>query len=330
MKISYYLPKKHLNNDELSKIYEGWTSDKIFKKTGIKSRHISDDNEFCSDMAVRAAENLFKEYDINKKDIEFLVLATQSPDYALPTTACIVQNKLKLEKTVGALDINLGCSAFVYGLSIAKAMVSSGIVDNVLLITSEMYTKRIHPMDKSVRTIFGDGAAAVLIEKKDALNIGNFEFGTDGSGYDKLIIPASGIKELSYDNADKEQIDSSKNVRTAKNIFMDGSAIFNFTIDTVPECIENVLEKNNMEKSDIDMFVFHQANKFMLDHLRKILDIPKEKYIVDIETTGNLVSASIPIALKNAELAGKIKKGDKVLIVGYGVGLSWGAVVIKY
>lgn len=330
MKISYYLPKKCLDNEELAEIYEGWTADKIFKKTGIKSRHISGENEYCSDMAVNAAKQLFKEYDIDKNDIEFIILTTQSPDYALPTTACIVQDKLGLKKSTGALDINLGCSAFVYGLSLAKAMVKSGTVNNVLLIASEMYTKRIHPMDKSVRTIFGDGAAAVLIEKDDICKIGNFDFGTDGSGYDKLIIPASGLKELSYENADVEMTDESRNVRTAKNIYMNGAAIFNFTIDTVPECIDNVLKKNELQKTDIDMFVFHQANKFMLDYLRKILDIPRDKFIIDVETTGNLVSASIPIALKNAELNGKIKKGDKVLIVGFGVGLSWGAVIIDY
>lgn len=330
MKISYYLPKKELSNDELAELYEDWTAEKIYKKTGIKSRHISAPNEYCSDMAVKAAEKLFEEYGIDKRDIEFIILATQSPDYALPTTACLVQDRLGIPKSAGAIDINLGCSAFVYGLSIAKAMIRSEMVANVLFITSEMYTKRIHPMDKSVRTIFGDGAAAIYIDKNDIKKIGKFIFGTDGSGYDKLIIPASGSKEINFVDADVERCDKSKNIRTAKNIFMDGSEIFNFTIDVVPKCIHDTIKKNDVNEQDIDMYILHQANKFMLDYLKKIMRISDDRFIIDVETTGNTVSASIPITLKRAEESGKIKDGDKLLLAGFGVGLSWGAVIIDY
>lgn len=325
MKIAYYLPEKVLKNSELSEIYPDWSAEKIYKKTGISERRISAENETSSDMAISAANRLFDEYDIDRNIIEFIILITQSPDYQLPTTACVVQNKLGIPTTAGAFDINLGCSGYVYGLSVAKSMLKSGMVKNVLLITSEMYSKFIHPMDKSVRTIFGDGATAVFLDELDFENIGEFVFGTDGSGYDKLIIPSSGIKGI---NSNETALNS--DTRTPKNLFMDGAEIFNFTIDVIPKTVSDVLEKNNMNMEDIDLFVFHQANELMLDYLKKIINIPSEKFYVNVKNVGNTVSTSIPLALKMAEEDGRLKKGYKVMLVGFGVGLSWGATIIKY
>jgi len=184
-------------------------------------------------------------------------------------------------------------------------------------------------MDKSVRTIFGDAATATLIEGSDVDSILEFEFGTDGSGYDKLIIPASGEKRKEVFDITENQ-DESGNIRTEENIFMDGAEIFNFTIDVVPKCIENVLKNNKLSDKDIDLFVFHQANKFMLEYLRKIMSISNEKFVVDMEDTGNTVSSSIPLALKRAEKSGRINKGDRLMLIGFGVGLSWGAIVIDW
>lgn len=262
MEITFYLPEKVLTNEELAAIYPEWSADKIYKKTGIKQRRIARCDEFVSDMAVKAGEKLIDELNIEKSKIEFLIVATQSPDYKLPTTACIVQDRLGIPKTSGALDINLGCSAYIYGLSLAKALVMNGTVKNVLLITAETYSKYIHPMDKSVRTIFGDGAAATLIDIATAKNIGEFVFGTDGSGYDKLIVPAGGAKRPATIETNRELEDSSGNIRTLDNIYMNGADIFNFTIEVVPACLNTVLEKNNMRLDDIDLFVFHQANQF--------------------------------------------------------------------
>lgn len=330
MQISYYLPNQILSNDELSAIYENWSADKIYEKTGIRERHISDADETVSDMACEACLKLFSEYNISSNEIDFLILATQTPDYKLPTTACIVQDRLKLRTNIGAFDINLGCSAFIYALSLGKSLINNATAKTVLLVMSEQYSKHIHLNDKSTRTIFGDGASAIILSQQTSAKIGNFVFGTDGSGYNKLIIPAGGGRLKASDNTRQEYSDSSGNVRCDENIFMDGAEIFNFTIKCVPIAVKDVLVKNNLGMGDIDLFVFHQANKFMLKHLQKLLKISDEKYYINIEDIGNTVSATIPIALKRAEVEGKLKEGDKVMLVGFGVGLSYGACIVEW
>ena len=325
--IEYYLPEKILTNNDLEKIYPDWSADKIYKKTGIMSRHIAGDYEVVSDLAYNAAVKLFKTVD--KDSIDFLLLATQSPDYILPTTACILQDRLKLSIYCGALDFNLGNSAYVYGLALAKSLVKSKVAKNVLLIMAEIYTKHINKMDKSTRIIFGDGAAASLICECDA-DIGEFVFGTDGSGASNLIVPSGGLKIPRTSKTKQESIDENGNVRSADNLFMDGAEIFNFTIDRVPVLVKETLHKNNIPFDEINLFIFHQANAYILNYLRQKLNIPKNKFYINLKNTGNTVSASIPIAIKMAEYEGVLKKGDKVMLVGFGVGLSWGAVIINY
>lgn len=328
MRIAYYLPSNKVSNKELSALYPDWPEEKIFLKTGIRERRVASEEEYCSDMAIASAERLFENYDIERREIDFLILITQSPDYQLPTTACIIQSRLGLDSSTGALDVNLGCSGYIYGISLAKALVISGISRKVLLITAEMYTKHIHKMDKSVRTLFGDAATSTLIDYEIAVRIGQFVFGTDGSSYDKLIIPESGMHRSCSDMVEQKVIKNEN--RTGKNLYMDGAGIFDFTVEVVPKSIHEVLKKNNLNQDDIDLFVFHQANKFMLEYLKKILKIPDHKFYIGVEKVGNTVSSSIPLALKKAEEEGVLKQGDKVLLVGFGVGLSWGAVVIDY
>lgn len=328
--ISYYLPEKTLTNEQLAEVYEDWLPEKIFEKTGINSRHIAAENETALDLGIKACKRLFSEYDIEAKDIDFVLLATQSPDYFLPTSACILQNELGIPTTAGALDFNLGCSAYIYGLALSKSIIISGISRNVLLVTAETYSKHINPMDRSTRTIFGDGAAASLICEGNSGKIGAFALGSDGSGAKHLIIPAGALR-LPKSELTKNEIQDDKGcTRSADNLFMDGPEIFNFTIDVVPKCVKDALEKNKLSLQDIDMFVFHQANKYMLDYLRRKLRIPEEKFYVNIENIGNTVSASIPIALAKATEEKRINKGDKVMLVGFGVGLSWGATIIEW
>lgn len=304
--IEYILPEKILTNENLAQIYKDWSSKKILDKTGIESRHVVSENECASDLAEKAAIKLFDSGVIKPEEIDFILLATQSPDYQLPTTACILQDKLGIPQSCGALDFNLGCSAYIYGLALAKSLINTCVAKNILLLTAETYTKYIHPLDKSTRTIFGDAGAATLICDCNG-SIREFDLGTDGSGYESLIIPSVNV-----------------------NLYMSGLDIFNFTIRVVPQSINNVLEKNNLTLDDIDLFVFHQANKFMLDYLRKIIKIPEDKFYVNMKDIGNTVSASIPIALKRARQDGKLHKGDKVLLTGFGVGLSWGSTIITY
>ena len=302
-KTQYYLPPTILTNDDLSKIYPEWTAEKILEKTGIASRHVVLKDETAIDLAERAAKCLFEQDHINPQMIDFILLCTQSPEFKLPSTACLLHERLGLRKDAGALAFDHGCSGFIYGLSMAKCLILGGVARCVLLVTSETYTKYIRPEDKSTRTIFGDGAAATLIDEASTSKIGAFSFGTDGSGAEKLIV--------------KDE-----------QLFMDGPDIFNFTLDVVPKTMEIVLAKNNLNRDDIDLYVFHQANKFMLDTIRKVNGLPRDKFYVNLENTGNTVSSTIPIALKQLENAGKLEPGMKVMLMGFGVGLSWGATIV--
>lgn len=328
--IEYSLPEKVLSNEELANIYPGWTADKIFEKTGIRERHISAAGETACDLAEQAAKGLFAKFAIAPTTIDFILLATQSPDYFLPTSACILQDRLGIPTTAGALDFNLGCSAYIYGLSLAKGLIASGTAQNVLFITSETYTKHIHPMDKSVRTIFGDGAAATLIEATKSEGIGQFILGTDGRGYDKLIVPAGGMRLCPSTETAVEVADDSGNTRSRDNLYMDGTEIFSFTIATIPRTVKETLEKNKLSMEEIDLYVFHQANKYMLDFLCKKCKIPACRFYINFADCGNTVSASIPIALARAVQDGTLRPGMKVMLVGFGVGLSWGAVVVNW
>lgn len=304
MKTSFYLPDATLTNDELVRIYPEWTAEKILAKTGIASRHVVTESETALDLAEKAANRLFDDEHVSRDDIDYLLLCTQSSEYKLPSTACLLHERLGLSKNAGALAFDHGCSGFIYGLSLAKGIIAGGMAKNVLLVTSETYTKYIAPEDKSTRTIFGDGAAATLIAEECASKIGAFAFGSDGSGAEKLI------------------------VRDGK-LFMDGPEIFNFTLDIVPKTMETVLSKNGLTRDEIDLYVFHQANKFMLDTIRKVNGLPRDKFYVNIENTGNTVSSTIPIALKQLADAGKLKPGMRIMLMGFGVGLSWGATVIR-
>lgn len=324
--ISYYLPENKLTNTELSEKFNDWGEDKIFNKTGIKNRHITKDNEYASDLAIRAANLLFNEFSINNKSIDFIIYCTQSPDYLLPTTACILQDKLNLSITCGALDFNLGCSGYVYGLAICKGLIESEIATNILFITSETYSKYIHPEDRGNRTIFGDAASATLISDNGIAEICNFDLGTDGSGAQNLIVKNGGTRYKS--SLESFDVDERGNFRSSSHLFMNGPEIFTFTSRMVPDLIDNVLRKNFLIMDDINLFVFHQANKFMLDFLRKKIGIPESKFYTYIENCANTVSSTIPIALKEAIINNKCK-GD-VLIAGFGVGYSWGGTVIKF
>ncbi|WP_343660259.1 ketoacyl-ACP synthase III [Chryseobacterium sp.] len=317
-KIEYYLPQQVLTNNDLEKLFPEWSSDRIQEKVGISQRHISSDNETVLDMAVQSSEKIFESYDRNK--VDFILFCTQSPEYFLPTTACILQDRLGLRKNIGAIDFNLGCSGFVYGLAFAKGLISSGIAKSVLLVTSETYTKHIHPDDKGNRSIFGDASASAIIEKAEG-NDYQFCLGTDGSGAENLIVKKGAFKKDFELNPEHEF--------SPENIYMNGPEIFNFTIENIPGLVKETLEVNGMTMDDIDHFVFHQANSFMLNYLRKKTKIPAEKFYIDMEKTGNTVSATIPIALKNMMDKGMLKEGDKVLMAGFGVGYSWGATIME-
>ena len=327
--ISYYLPDLILDNNELNYIFPEWSSDKISNKTGIYQRRIAAKDEFTSDMAFKATEKLFEEYDIDRNQIDFVLLCTQSPDYFLPTTACILQDRLNIPTTAGALDFNLGCSGYVYGLSLAKGLIAAKIARNILLITSETYSKYINERDKGNRTLFGDGAAATLITSEAGLcEIGEFVLGTNGAGAQNLIVKNGGARNRNLTGKDIEGEEGY--LRNDDHLYMNGTEIFKFTAGAVPSMIESILSKSNLNIDDIDLFVFHQANQFMLNFIRKKIGIPEDKFVLFLRDCGNTVSSTIPIALKESIVSGKIKKTNTVLLAGFGVGYSWGSTIIKF
>lgn len=324
--ISYYLPEKVLNNVELVDIFPEWSVEKIASKIGVNERHISAEEETATDMAIKAAEKLFvTESFIDKDEIDFIIFCTQSPDYFLPTSACLIQDRLKLKTSIGAFDFNLGCSGYVYGLSIAKGLILGGIASNILLLTSETYSKYLHPKDKSNRTIFADAASATIISNKGLAEIGNFSLGTDGRGANNLIVKSGASR---FPLLQKDLVfDESNNPISSDYLFMNGSEIFNFTAEAVPKLVADVLFKNNFSQNNIDLFVFHQANKYMINYLRKLLGIEQEKFYQYLENVGNTVSSTIPIALFEAKKENKLF--GNILLAGFGVGYSWGGVILN-
>ena len=333
--IECYLPQQVLTNDELAAQFPEWTPAKMERKTGIAVRHIAAEDECASDLGVAAARQLFDSAVCTPEEVDYLLFCTQSPDYFLPSSSCLMQQRLGLVTSVGALDFNLGCSGFVYGLGIAKGLIETGQAQNVLLITAETYSKYIHPDDKSVRVIFGDGAAATLVQGRntDAAAerdfIGPFVYGTDGRGRSNLTVTAGAMR---YRNVQAEEMvsDDSGNHHPAGYLYMNGAEIFSFTLSAVPAAFERILSKSGRSPEDIDLYVFHQANQYMLEHLRKKLGIPSEKFVLALREYGNTVSVTIPIALKQAEREGKLVPGQTVMLVGFGVGYSWAAALIQW
>ena len=326
--ISYYLPKKVVTNEELIREFPEWSVDKVAQKVGVESRHLAADGETAGDMAEKAARKLFAEYSIDSKIIDFLLFCTQSPDYFLPSTSCILQNKLGIPTFAGAFDYNLGCSGCVYGMAVAKGLIAAGVAKNVLLLTAETYNKYLHPSDKSNRSIFGDGAAACLISTDGFAEIGAFSLGTDGSGANDLIVKTGASRQKKATGY--RVIDDEGHVWYDDYLYMNGGDIFNFTLDVVPAMMKDVLEKNCLEKDQINYYVFHQANKFMLNTIRKVCMLPKDRFYINLNAVGNTVSSTILIGLKDCLNNHIIKKGDNVMISGFGVGLSWGGTVLKF
>jgi 3-oxoacyl-[acyl-carrier-protein] synthase-3 len=324
--ISYYLPEKIFSNADLVKDFPEWSVEKVASKIGISERHIVENNECASDLAFNAAKKMFVEHSVNPQDIDFILLCTQSPDYFLPTTACILQNRLGISTKAGALDFNLGCSGYIYGLSLAKGLICGGIANNVLLLTAETYSKFIHPKDKGNRTIFGDGASATFVSTEGFAEIKNFSLGTDGRGAENLIVKTGCLKNSNKLN--DISFDSEGNPISSDHLYMNGSEIFNFTLENVPLLVEATLQKNNLIKEEINMFVFHQANKYMMNFLRKKIKIEEEKFYYCLEKFGNTVSSTIPIALYEAHKENKLN--GLVLLAGFGVGYSWGGVILNY
>jgi 3-oxoacyl-[acyl-carrier-protein] synthase-3 len=330
--ISYHLPDKVVSNDDLGRENPDWKMDKIYEKAGIWSRHVAAEDETAGDLACEAVRKLLDRNLAPRDQIDYLLYCTQSPDYLLPSTACVLQDRLGLGTHTGALDFNLGCSGYVYGLQLAKSLVQTAAARHVLVVTADTYTKYIHPRDRTVRTLFGDGAAATLVgpSKEGSGEIGEFVLGTDGAGAKKLIVPSGGFRLPRSADTAQERMDEVGCVRSQDNLYMDGQAIFRFAIHTVPSLISALLARSGRTVDEIDWYVYHQANKFMLESLAQCSNIPPEKMVYHLETVGNTVSATIPLSIQAYVEAGRIKPGQRLMLIGFGVGYSWGACVVTW
>lgn len=329
--IATYLPENVLGNEDLAALFPEWPANKILEKTGIRERRIAAKGETAGDLAVAAATRLFDEHGVMRDSIDFLILCTQAPDYILPTTACVIQDRLGLPTRIGAIDINLGCSGFVYGLSIATGLISAEAARRVLLLTADTYSKYIGERDKSVRTLFGDGAAATLIEacSPHEGRIGPFVFGTDGRGAQSLIVPAGGFRMPRSPATAEIARDQAGNIRSSNDLYMHGGEVMAFSLREVPRAVRALCEKDNAEMHDYDAIILHQANKFMLDSLQKKLGVSAEKIPRRYENIGNTVSSTIAFVLEELLAERGSFHPGRLMLVGFGVGLSWAAASIK-
>ncbi len=315
--IAVFLPETVEDNQYLAQQFPKWDMELIYARTGIRRRHIATPEQCASDLGVAAAEQLFQQYQIDRDSIDFLLFCTQSPDYIIPTTACIMQHRLGLRRSVGALDFNLGCSGFVYGLALADGLIRGGSARRVLLITAETYSRYIDPTDRSLRTIFGDGAAATLVEASQEPSIGPFVFGTDGSGADTLLVCGGGARRA------EQAIQPRKRKRWPSSLFMDGPELVKFTLEVVPEMIDRLLTLTGWQRSQVDMYLMHQPTTFLLHQLREKLQMDDQDVPEDLEEYGNTVSSTLPILVRDLRNCRRLAPGKRTLLLGFGVGLSW-------
>jgi len=320
-----------LSFDELEQRFGAEAMQKVLSGAGIRNRRVAPPGVCGSDLAFNAAIRLFEKHQIDPQSIDLLIMCTQSPDYWMPTTACVLHDRLKLKTQCAAFDINLGCSQYVYGLSVAHSMLASGVAKRALLLTGDTMSHTVHPRDRAVAPLMGDAGSATLIgECASGEGFLGFELGTDGSGHKHLMIPAGGTRRPLSPETAVESIDAEGNVRTQQNMYMNGVAIFHFAISTVPRTIQALLQKLSLGMEDIDLFLFHQANKYMIEYLLKKLKIPADRTHLYLEEVGNTSGSTIPLLLADARRAGKVRPGANVLAIGFGVGLSWAATVIRW
>lgn len=315
--IAVHFPERCETNDQLQTEFPEWDIPEIAEKTGIHSRYIAAPDETPSDLAVKACEKLFAQHNIDRSTIDFVLLCTQTPDYPLPTTACLLQTRLNLRTNSGAIDFNLGCSGYVYGLAMADGLIQSGVAKKILLVTAETYSKYIDREDRSLRTIFGDAAAATLITASPTPTLEAFQFGTDGSGADTLLVADGGARP------DKDAIKPRHRKRWKSRLYMDGPSLMSFTVVAIPKLIEDILEQMHLTTTDVQLFLLHQATHKMLAQMQARLGVDDTRLPISLANCGNTVSCTLPILIEQMRAQGRIEPGRPNLLVGFGVGWSW-------
>jgi 3-oxoacyl-[acyl-carrier-protein] synthase-3 len=327
--IAFAFPEKCLTNDELRASYPEWDFERLEKRTGVRRRYVAADGETALDFAVRACEQLDAQGALRPADIDAVIFCTQSPDHVMPPNSCLLHGMLGLKAEALAFDITLACSGYIYALQLGGSLIRSGAASRVLVATADTYSRFIHPGDRATRCLFGDGGAvSILAESGNGRGIRDIRCGTAGAQAGKFIIAAGGMRKPRSTETARETVDRSGNVRTAEHIYMDGLGVLSFFNATVPRSVRDILAHNGLTTDGVDLFVFHQASQIALDSLVNALQIPRDKMVYDLAETGNLVSASIPVALSRALQSGRAKHGQVALLCGFGVGLSWGTALV--
>jgi len=327
--IEYYLPDNIITNEDLQKENPDWNLEKVAEKSGVYQRHIAGENETAFDLSVKACDKLFQTND--KSEIDGIIYCTQSPDYIMPPNSFLLHKYLCLNDEVIVFDFNHACTGYIYGLAMANAFVKAGMAKKILLVTADTYSKYINKKDRSTRVLFGDGAAVTIVEESNKREgIIDIDLRSSGSGYDKFWIPAGGLR-LPKSEITSVEIENDKgNIRTQDNIEMDGFGVWSFINSVAPKQVDRLLKKNNLKTADIDQFIFHQASLLTLESIMRHLKLDEEKVFINIRNIGNTVSATIPIALKDAIDQGKINIGSTLILSGFGVVLSYGSIIMKY
>lgn len=318
--IGSYVPEKLITNEDLSKIVDT-SNEWIVERTGIQERRIVDESIATSDIASIAAKRALEDAKLKAEDIDLIIVATATPDHSFPSTACIVQKNIGATKAA-AFDISVGCSGFVYGLVVGEQFVKSGLYENVLVIGAETLSKIVDWQDRNTCVLFGDGAGACILEKcEENMGILASELGSDGRNGSVLIQPAGGSRQPANEDTVKNRLHF---------IRMEGREVFKFAVRVMDKASQSVIDKANLKLEDIDFLVPHQANVRIIDAAAKKLNLEQGKIYVNLNKYGNMSSASIPVALNEAIEEKRIKKGDNVLLVAFGAGLTWASMIIKW
>ncbi len=327
--IEYALPDQIVTNDDLVREYPGWDMKRLVERTGVEERRIATANETAVDLGYRACLALDAKGALKADQIDALIFCTETPDFPLPPNSTVLHGLLNLSNNVMAFDITLACSGFVYAIGIARSLVLSRTAGRVLIVTADTYSRLIHPGDRSSRCLFGDGGAATIVGPGPGLEILDIDFKTSGVNHGRFIVHAGGSRIPRSDATCETTVDRSGNIRTAEHIEMDGFGVLSFFNSVVPQAVRNMLQRSNLSREEIDCYVFHQASLVALQGIARGLGISSERMVINLAKIGNLVSASVPIALRDAIDEGRLKSGQMAILCGFGVGLSWATALVK-
>ncbi len=329
--MAYCLPEERLTNDDLYSRFGEKAVRSIAKMSGITERRIASSGQTAADLATLAARQLLTEQDCDPQSIDLLIFTSQTPDFQIPATACVLHERLGLPLNCACFDVNQGCSAFPYSLSIANGLLETGAADRALVLNADAITQVLYPNDRALVTLHGDAAVATLLDRSPGGGrLHGFHFGTDGSGWKHIVMPVSGARAKRTAETGREIVTEAGSVTTAEHLQMNGPAVFHFTLTTVPEAIKFALAKWNWTVEDCQLILLHQANKTMVDMIYRNLNVSPEKRFYFMEHVGNAAGASSPLLLSEALRQGKVKPGDKLVLSGFGNGLSWSVVAIHW